>query len=160
MNQTRLYKNHLQNTEYIDGNTVRKLAPEKRERPNSQERVRTKQKQQLEVNENGLPMSAPHVAFLVAVSFICLAICVVYLNVQSNIRATRDNISELRKNITTVQTQNNALNYAINSFVNVDHIYKEATTKLGMRQASDNQITTYKSSDSGYTLQYGEIPDK
>ena len=105
-------------------------------------------------------MSAPHVAFLVTVSFICLAMCVVYLNVQSNIRATRDNISQLRKNITTVQTQNNALNYAINSFVNVDHIYKEATTKLGMRQASDNQITTYKSSDSGYTLQYGEIPDK
>ena len=55
---------------------------------------------------------------------------------------------------------NNALNYSINSYVNVVHVYKVATTKLGMKQATDKQISTYKASDSGYTLQYGDIPRK
>lgn len=160
MNEGRLYRNNLQNTEYIEGNAVRKLEPQRKVRPDSRKKARTRQEQQSQVNENALPMSAPHVFFLVAVSFICLGMCVAYLNVQSSIRATRDNISELRANISSVQTENNALSYAINSYVDVDHIYKEATTKLGMRQAADNQITTYKSSDSGYTLQYGDIPNK
>ena len=68
--------------------------------------------------------------------------------------------SQLRTNISTVQTENNALSYAINSYVDVNHICKVAKSKLGMKQASDNQIITYKSSDSGYTLQYGDIPNK
>ena len=79
---------------------------------------------------------------------------------QSNITATRDSISQLKSQISTVQSQNNALNYSINSYVNVDHVYKVATTKLGMKQATDKQISTYKASDSGYTLQYGDIPRK
>lgn len=83
-----------------------------------------------------------------------------YLHMQSNITATRDSISQLKSQISTVQSQNNALNYSINSYVNVDHVYKVATTKLGMKQATDKQISTYKASDSGYTLQYGDIPRK
>lgn len=160
MNERRLYREDLENIKYVEGNAVRKIEPQRRERPDSRKKVRTRQEKQPAVNENALPMSAPYVFFLVAVSFICLGMCVVYLNVQSSIRATRDNISDLRANISTVQTENNALSYAINSYVDVDYIYKEATTKLGMRQATDNQITTYKSSDSGYTLQYGDIPSK
>lgn len=66
----------------------------------------------------------------------------------------------VKSQISTVQSQNNALNYSINSYVNVDHVYKVATTKLGMKQATDKQISTYKASDSGYTLQYGDIPRK
>ena len=29
-----------------------------------------------------------------------------------------------------------------------------------MKQATDKQIFNYKASDRGYTLQYGEIPNK
>ena len=160
MNQRRLYRNELKNTNYIEGNAARQLEPRRREKPDNRKQVRTRQNQQPQINEKALPMSAPHVIFLVAISFVCLGVCVAYLNIQSNVREVRDNISTLRANISTVQTENNALSYAINSYVDVDNIYKEAKTKLGMRQAADNQITTYKSSDSGYTLQYGDIPGK
>ena len=148
MNKDRLYNTNLRNTGYIDGNAVRALEPQRKERIKTATR------------ENALPMSAPYVFFLIAVTCICIVMCVTYLNIQSNIRATRDNISQLRTNISTVQTENNALSYAINSYVDVNHICKVAKSKLGMKQASDNQIITYKSSDSGYTLQYGDIPNK
>ena len=148
MNKDRLYNTNLRNTGYIDGNAVRALEPQRKERIKTEKR------------ENALPMSAPYVFFLIAVTCICIVMCVTYLNIQSNIRATRDNISQLRTNISTVQTENNALSYAINSYVDVNHICKVAKSKLGMKQASDNQIITYKSSDSGYTLQYGDIPNK
>ena len=62
---------------------------------------------------------------------VCLVMSVSYLHMQSNITATRDSISQLKSQISTVQSQNNALNYSINSYVNVDHVYKVATTKLG-----------------------------
>lgn len=160
MKQARMYQDNLLNTVYIDGNAARKLRPERKERPDSRRNVGPREDKQARAYEKALPMNGPYVAFMIVVTFVCILMCVAYLSVQSNIRETRDNISGLRAKISTVQTQNNALDYRINSYVNVDHIYKEATTKLGMKQASDNQIVTYKSSDSGYTLQYGEIPNK
>lgn len=160
MNKDRLYNTNLRSTGYIDGNAVRAFEPQRKERIETERRVKTEKREQAAPRENALPMSAPYVFFLIAVTCICIGMCVTYLNIQSNIRATRDNISQLRTNISTVQTENNALSYAINSYVDVNHICKVAKSKLGMKQASDNQIVTYKSSDSGYTLQYGDIPNK
>jgi len=105
-------------------------------------------------------MNAPYVAFLAIVSAVCLIMCVCYLNIQSDISETRTNIATLKGQISTVQSQNDALNYSINSYIDTDNIYKMATNKLGMKQATDDQISKYKLSDGGYTVQYGDIPNK
>ena len=144
-------------SEYVYGNTVRQAVPQEKREHKTVHRHHVEQEY---VNEKALVMSAPHVIFLAVVSFVCLFTCVAYLHVQSNITATRSNISELKSNISTVQSQNNALDYSINSYVNVNRVYKIATKKLGMKQATDKQISNYKASDSGYTLQYGDIPSK
>ena len=147
-------------SEYVSGNTVRKTAP-KRERRVYVDGHRVRQNErELRANEKALTMNAPYVAFLAVVSIVCLLMCVTYLHLQSDISETRTNIAGLKTQISTVQSQNDALNYSINSYVDVDHIYKVATTKLGMKQATDDQISKYKSSDSGYTVQYGDIPTK
>ncbi len=158
-------KNSYYRSEYVDGNTVkrestaRQIRPERKPQNDVRQRRHTVTKEELR-RAKALSMSAPHVAFLVVVSVICLVVCVAYLYVQSNITATRESISELKNEINTVQSYNNALNYSINNYVNVDHVYKVATKKLGMKQATDKQIYYYKASDSGYTLQYGNIPNK
>ncbi len=146
--------------EYVNGNTVRKVRPEREHRVyvNGQ-RVRENERE-LRAREKALTMNAPYVAFLAVVSAVCLIMCVFYLNIQSDISETRTSISELKTQISTVQSQNDALNYSINSYVDVDYIYDVATTKLGMSQATDDQISRYKPSDSGYTIQYGDIPTK
>lgn len=152
-------------SEYIDGNAVRResvarqLQPKRNPQQETRERRRQVSKEELR-RAKALTMSAPHVAFMAVVSVVCLVMCVAYLYVQADITATRGSISELKNEINTVQSYNNALNYSINSHVNVDRVYKVATKKLGMKQATDKQIFYYKPSNSGYTLQYEDIPGK
>lgn len=158
-------RNGYYRSEYIDGNVIRKENPRRQVQPGKNPREDVRRRRHAVTEEElrrakALTISAPHVAFMAVVSIVCLIMCVSYLYIQSNITATRTNVSELKNNISTVQSYNNALNYSINSRVDVDHVYKVATKKLGMKQATDKQIFYYKASDSGYTLQYGDIPDK
>lgn len=146
-------------SEYVDGNTVRKMAPAKPERRVEPKR-RTRQREEVVINEKELTMNAPYVAFLAVVTVVCLVMCVLYLGLQSDITSTRRNITSLKTQISTVQSQNDALNYSINSYIDTNRIQKVAKTKLGMAQATDDQISNYKPSDSGYTVQYGDIPVK
>lgn len=146
--------------EYISGNTVRKTNPQRKHRIETAPQRSPRSEKNVRPNEKALTMNAPYVAFLAVVSVVCLLMCVMYLNIQSDISETRTSISGLKAQISTIQSQNDALNYSINSYVDVDRIYKEATSKLGMSQAKDNQISKYKTSDSGYTVQYGDIPAK
>lgn len=158
MNQTRGTRtNNYYSSEYINGNTVRVARPERETRVDERRQVRERK---VSRTNKGLTMNVAHVAFLSVVSLVCFIMCVTYLTFQNQVTNAKDNISDLKKQIKTVQYQNDAISYSINSYVNVDNIYKKATTKLGMRQASDSQISYYKSSESGYTLQYGDIPSK
>lgn len=140
-------------TDYIIGNTVRKTSPK---RPEPYLRSRQSQARP----NKSLAMNGVSVAFFAAVTVFILALFVGYLNVQAQITETKANIKELKSDISTVKSQNDAMKYSINALVGSENIYKVATTKLGMRQAKENQIAIYKSTDSGYTVQYGEIPSK
>ena len=143
-------------SEYVSGNTARRLEAVPERRPGRQPDVRRRKNPQ----QKALAMEGPHVAFLAVVTVVCLLICVSYLGLQASISETRNNISDYKKQISTIQSQNDALNYSINSYVNVKHIYNVAQNKLGMAQATDDQVVMYESSDSGYTFQYGDIPTK
>lgn len=145
-------------SEYISGNTVRQVEPKREER--TQVRPRTHSRRKAQINENALAMNMPYVAFLAVVALVCIVMCVMYLNVQASVANTRSNISQLKTQISTVQSQSDALNYSINSYVDTNKIQKTAKNRLGMVQATDDQISTYKPSDSGYTVQYGDIPTK
>lgn len=146
--------------EYVDGNTVRKLNPDRDRRVYVDGKRVQENERQIRAREYAKIMNAPYVAFLAIVSAVCLIMCVCYLNIQSDISETRTNIATLKGQISTVQSQNDALNYSINSYIDTDNIYKMATNKLGMKQATDDQISKYKLSYGGYTVQYGDIPNK
>lgn len=146
--------------EYVDGNTVRKLNPSRERRVYADDRRVLESEKELRAREYEKTMNAPYVAFLAIVSAVCLIMCVCYLSVQSDITKTRKNIALLKSQISTVQSQNDALSYSINNYIDTDNIYKMASTKLGMKQATDDQISKYKLSDGGYTVQYGNIPSK
>lgn len=154
--------NRYYKSEYIDGNTVRQTSParERREYTNRQNKQQPGKASQLRANEKARAMNAPYVVMLAAVTLICMVMCVAYLHLQAQVSGTRVHIAQLKTDINTLQSQNDALHYSINSNIDAEHIYKAATTRLGMKQASDNQISKYKSSDIGYTVQYGDIPLK
>ncbi len=154
MNQRRMnYTN-----EYIDGNTVRKTMPQK-QHPQQHKRAGQADHER-QRNRRALPVNGTSVFFMGVVFLACIFMCVLYLNVQSGISAARTSISSLKNQINTVQSQNDALNYSINSYIDTDYIYNTAKKELGMKQAGEDQIVTYHSSDSGYMVQYGDIPVK
>lgn len=162
MSQVRRESGNNYRASYIDGNTVRKAEPVRQ--PGRRERVYRDGKRvyeserQIRERERALQMNGVSVAFLAVVSAVCLVMCVVYLHVQSEVSQARDDIAQLKTDISIVVSQNDALNYSINSYVDTENIYKVATKKMGMQQPADKQISYYETSDSGYTVQYGDIP--
>ncbi|HAR91538.1 MAG TPA: hypothetical protein DCR28_00320 [Eubacterium sp.] len=148
-------KNYRRN-DYIMGNTARQLEPAVQDRPqirNSRVSERKKMKSAYSIN-------AGSVLFITIIGILCGATIMAYLFLHSSISETRNNIAEIKTNINTVQSQNDALKYSINTYQDSENVYKVATKKLGMRQAKGNQLSIYKSSDKGYTVQYGDIPNK
>ena len=91
---------------------------------------------------------------------LCIAFIIVDIYVGSQIKNTQREISMLKNKISTVQSENDAIQFSINSKIDTNKIYKIATKKLGMVQAKEKQIINYKSSDSGYTVQYKDIPEE
>ena len=148
-------KNYRRN-DYIMGNTARQLEPAVQDRPqirNSRVSERKKMKSAYSIN-------AGSVLFITIIGILCGATIMAYPFLHSSISETRNNIAEIKTDINTVQSQNDALKYSINTYQDSENVYKVATKKLGMRQAKGNQLSIYKSSDKGYTVQYGDIPNK
>ena len=138
------------------GNTARQLEPAVQDRPQiRRERVSERKKRKSATAINGVS-----VLMITIVGVLCGATIMAYLFLHSSISETRNNIAQIKTNINTVQSQNDALKYSINTYQDSENVYKVATKKLGMRQAKGDQLSIYKSSDKGYTVQYGDIPNK
>ncbi len=148
-------KNYRRN-DYIMGNTARQLEPAVQDRP----QIRNTRVSERKKMKSALAINGVSVLLMAIVAAFCIAICVGYLYLQSNISETRNNISKIKTDINTVQSQNDALKYSINTYVDSENVYKVATKKLGMRQAKGDQLSIYKTSNKGYTVQYGDIPNK
>ena len=65
----------------------------------------------------------------------------------------------MEKNLDTLVSQNDAIEYAISSYIDTDYVVKVATGELGMVKASESQISFYKSSESEYMKQLEDIPN-
>ena len=101
------------------------------------------------------------ITLLMAVSVILSVMsCINYLNAEADVSETKKNITSLEKSLDTITTQNDAIQYEIDSFVDVNYIIKTATEELGMVMVSRNQVITYDSVRNEYMEQYGDVPEK
>lgn len=152
-------------SEYIEGNTVRKLeeVPE-RIQPSKEEidlekerksRMRRIQRKREKAKEMDL-FSVAWLALAVGVTFF---VCVKYLSVQSELTVTAKEITALENDILALKEENKTELDSITSDIDLDYIYKVATEKLGMVHPDKNQIVPYKSTKSDSVRQYGDIPN-
>ena len=148
-------RNYRRN-EYIMGNTARQLEPAVQDRP----QIRNNRVSERKRMKSAHAINGKSVLFITIVTALCGATIMAYLFLHSSISETRNNIAKIKTDINTVQSQNDALKYSINTFKDSENVYKVATKKLGMAQAKGNQLSIYKLSDKGYTVQYGDIPTK
>lgn len=155
----------------IDGNVVRNAevapkrtpkTPVRRELTPAQKREVRRENRQHRVsyreNENAFTMSVPYVIFLTVAVVCVVCLCIKFLEINSEISAVKGNISGLEDNIDALAAQNDSLDYEINAYVDVEYIQKVAKEELGMVNACEEQIRTYKSTDSEFMQQYGDIP--
>jgi len=150
--------------EYVEGNVVRKSAPdeeeERQEKLRRQERIRHHNNAVQRNQENALRMDLPYLIMLTAATIAALFICCSYIHVQSSITASMRNIEKQEKTLEALKSENDAVQENINTNIDLDHIYSVATNQLGMVYAGKGQVIRYKKTESEYVRQYEDIPGK
>lgn len=141
----------------VEGNTVRREEYIERKK-RQQERERLSNSALRRNREKALQISIPYLLMLAAATVAVVMICVSYLKVQSSITAHQTSIGRLESQLSTLKTNNSAIENRINAYVDLDYIFKVATEELGMTYASDNQVIYYDKSESEYVRQYEDIP--
>lgn len=146
---------------YVEGSTVRKLEPEQVpvRREQTPERIRKKADYRVKRNqEKALQMDLPFVIVLTVASICTLYLCVNYLRVQSSIAARIHNIEQYEKELEVLKAENDAMETSINTYVDLDYVYRVATEELGMVHADKDQVILYNKTESEYVRQYDDIP--
>lgn len=146
---------------YTDGNTVRKVAtpvevPRAPRRSEDREDRRVEHRRSYRRSEN-VEMSLPYVAFLFVMVIMIVMACVQYLDLNSKISKANDEIANLQTQLDTLVTKNDAMDYEINGFIDVDYILETAKTQLGMVVAGKEQVQFYDSSVSEYMNQINDV---
>lgn len=155
-----------------DGNVIRKIntVPEKIDTTKKEKVVTRLDKQEIHrqnrdyrktyrENENAFTMSIPYVIFLTVAVVAVVVMCIQYLQLSAKVTDVKGNISNLESEIDTLKAQNDAIDYEINGFIDVDYIMKVATEQLGMVNPSKDQIQYYDSTSPEYMKQYKDIPN-
>ena len=81
-------------------------------------------------------------------------VCFFYLYLQSEVASRMDHITTLKTQIGELTSENDIVQSRIDSEVNLFDVKKKATKKLGMEQASKDQIVYYSVENQDYILNY------
>lgn len=144
---------------YVYGNTVRRpeVAPRRREESDP---LRPK-KVSGQVRKNrrkAMHMSAGYVVFLAGAAIAALIVCVVYLQMHSELTERSKNVTVLQKTLSEAKEENNTkLNSVLNS-VSLDDVKNRAVNELGMVIASPSQVIEYQNQSGDSVKQYESIP--
>lgn len=152
-------KRQTPRTVYVHGNTAYKLEPEQaplkppKKHMNQEQRIKVRRNQ-----EKALQIDLPYLIMLVAAACCALYICVNYIQIQSNMTVRMDTIKALEQELEALKAENDALETRINTYIDLDYVYKVATEELGMVYANKNQVLMYDKTESEYVRQDEDIP--
>ncbi|MDY5577169.1 MAG: hypothetical protein SPF70_06780 [Lachnospiraceae bacterium] len=168
---------------YTQGNTARKMdfdnragdyqrgtaAPVRREEENIPDRpLSRRQIKEMEKESNRAryrrmeseTMSLKFVVFLSAMVAILLTLSVKYLNYQADISETKSNINSLKSNVEVLNSQNDAIAYDIEAYIDINRIINVATNELGMVMADQSQIKYFEKNVDEFMNQYADVPEE
>ncbi len=151
---------------YVEGSAVRKIQsiPERKGlevvRPEEEVKRTSRQKAAARNRQRELRMSPKYVLFLTALTVATALVCFQYIGLQASIMNRNERIIELKSEINTLSSRNDAVEYSISSFIDTKNVIKVATTELGMVKAKKDQVSYYTSSESEYMKQVADIPTK
>jgi cell division protein FtsL len=155
---SRTRQSYSYKSEYIEGNTVRKLAepqrvPRRRTTPSKRQKTRGEAIKRTSWDLVSL-------LFMVAALSVTMYICVSYLRVQHDVVTLDKKIASVESEIMALKEKNDAAYSRIDTSVDLAYIYKVATEELGMVHPVENQVFSYKNQKSDYVRQYADIPEE
>ncbi len=86
-----------------------------------------------------------------------LAICVIFLKAQYEINVTTNAIESTKKELSTLRKENDQREHDIDNMINLDDVYAQATTRLGMRLPGPNEVFYIDNEPVTYTNRYQPI---
>lgn len=144
---------------YVDGNTVRKAAPQREPEQRRERRVRVDARARRN-REREAAMNLGYVAFLTVAILAVVAVSGLYIYLQSDVMNRMQNVTKLESDLMNLQTDNDALEKRINTSMPLNEIKNKAINELGMTYPSSDQIIYYSVDTEDYMEQYEDIPSK
>lgn len=142
---------------YVYGNVVRK---EPVRLPREKENItRSNHQRACAKRHHVLHVNRAYVVFLAVATVVALLVCVLYLQLQSNIIKRSQYITSLQKEIAVMKEENTTKNNEIENSMNLEEIRDEATNRLGMIYATSDQVIEYRSPEEESVKQYTVIPE-
>lgn len=105
-------------------------------------------------------MNLGFVVFLSAMVCILIGLSVNYLNYQADITKAKSNINLLKSNVEVLASQNDAVSYDIDAFIDINRILDVATNELGMVMSNDENIRYFKKNVDEFMNQYADVPEE
>ena len=97
-------------------------------------------------------------AYLLAVSIVVVAICIFYLQLQSENMRRANNVANLRNQLTEITEINNTAYQSVIRTIDLEYIRVIATEELGMVVATPDLVIEYQNPSNSYVIMHNEIP--
>ena len=139
--------------EYVYGNTARALRPVRVEAPSPKKLSNTARKNR----DRAAHMNPAYVVFLTLAMMVTGFVLIQYLQLQSQITNSVQQISALESQLNDLKAENDDTESRIKGAVGLEDIKRRAMEELGMQYAREDQIVTYEIDDTDYVRQYVDI---
>jgi len=103
-------------------------------------------------------LSTGYSAYLLAVSIMVVAICIFYLQLQSDNMRRANHVVSLRHQLTEITEINNTAYQSVVRSIDLDYIRVIAIQELGMVTATSDLVIEYQNPSSSYVTMHNEIP--
>ena len=142
---------------YVDGNTVRKLEPERVwEEPEEELPVKKPHHEVRKNRDKAHYMNAGYVMFLAAALCIAAVILVNYVQLQAQLTNLTKTVASNESTLNSMKVANDEEYNRIVSSIDLEEIKRIAITELGMVYAQEGQIIEYENETDDYMRQVTE----
>lgn len=135
----------------------------RREKPLSKRQIKEMEKESSRAGYKRMQsesMSLGYVVFLSVMVILSVFLSVKYLNYQADISAAKSNINALKSGVEVQASQNDAVSYDIDAFIDINRIISVATNELGMVMANEDQIKYFQKHVDEFMNQYADVPEE
>lgn len=145
---------------YVYGNTVRQAEPVPVRTPKARPAEPKRTSRQVARNRNRAMRISPAYAVFLTVAAVCaVLVCVLYLNLQSDVVSRSENVTALQEELADLTEANDTRYNAAADSVNLATVKDKAMNEMGMVYASEGTVVEYDSPSGDYVKQYNDIPE-